>query len=396
MKKKLGKLYLFTICSIGFILLCQIETKAEGIQYDKMVIANVENCLNIREKASTKSEVVGQMKRGSVGDILEKGKQWTKIRSGTVEGYVSNSYVLTGKEMETFAKNNIKTKEAIVTTDVLNVREKKSLTAKVLGKVKKGDTLEVKGVSKEWIRVLYKKKDGFVATQYVTVQYRFTTATAVKPKEELSVSGNSITVVGSTNVATNTDENTNASTSVNGNTNSTTNTNGNVGTSTSVTTTETTGNTNYVENTTSSNTSSTEISPSTGTQSSQTGVTNENLRKMITDYGLQFVGNPYVYGGTSLTEGADCSGFVQSVYANFGIKLNRVSIDQATNGKERALSDIQAGDLVFYISSGSSRISHVSIYIGNGKVVHALNREKGICVSDLYYNTPYTVRNVID
>lgn len=358
-KEKLSKLFFIGLYIIGVGLFCSIEVKADELQYEKMVIANVEQSLNIREKASTQGTIVGQMKRGSVGTILTKGKQWTKIKSGNVTGFVSNRYILTGSEMEKFIKENIKTKEAVVNVDILNIREKKTLTAKILGKAKKGDKFEVKGASKEWVRIVYKKKDSFVAREYVTIQYRLEEATAVPKADELTVSGNSITIVGS-------------------------------------------GNTTGGEEQTTEKTETTvpkkeEIVQETVTDNNtQQMPTNTNLRKTITDYGLQFVGNPYVYGGTSLTEGADCSGFVQSVYGNFGIKLNRVSADQATNGKERPLEDIQVGDLVFYISRGSTRISHVSIYIGDGKVVHALNREKGICVSDLYYNTPYVIRNVID
>ncbi len=110
----------------------------------------------------------------------------------------------------------------------------------------------------------------------------------------------------------------------------------------------------------------------------------------IVNYAVQFVGNPYVYGGTSLTNGADCSGFTQSVFANFGISLPRTAAQQATGGTAVDLSNIQAGDLLFYDNGGG--IGHVSIYMGNGQVVHASTSSTGIIISDYNYRTPVSAR----
>ncbi len=101
---------------------------------------------------------------------------------------------------------------------------------------------------------------------------------------------------------------------------------------------------------------------------------------------MQFVGNPYAWGGTSLTNGADCSGFVQSVFANFGIGLSRTAASQASGGVAVSLDSLQAGDLVFYSHGGG--IDHVALYIGGGQVVHAANSNSGIIISNCYYNTP--------
>lgn len=106
----------------------------------------------------------------------------------------------------------------------------------------------------------------------------------------------------------------------------------------------------------------------------------------IANYAVQFVGNPYAWGGTSLTNGADCSGFVQSVFANFGIGLSRTAASQASGGVSVSLDNLQAGDLVFYSDGGG--IDHVALYIGNGQVVHAANSNSGIIISNCYYNTP--------
>ena len=110
----------------------------------------------------------------------------------------------------------------------------------------------------------------------------------------------------------------------------------------------------------------------------------------VVNFATQFLGNPYVWGGTSLTNGADCSGFTQSVFANFGISIPRTAAAQASSGTPVSLSDIQAGDLLFY--SNGSGIGHVTIYMGHGQVVHASNSNTGIIISDYGYRTPVSAR----
>ena len=107
-------------------------------------------------------------------------------------------------------------------------------------------------------------------------------------------------------------------------------------------------------------------------------------RKEVADFAVQFVGNPYAWGGTSLTNGADCSGFVMSVFANFGYELPRVAAAQYQASQQKEISQMEVGDLVFY----GAGIYHVALYIGNGKVVHALNANKGIVITDYDYETP--------
>ena len=113
----------------------------------------------------------------------------------------------------------------------------------------------------------------------------------------------------------------------------------------------------------------------------------------IVDFALQFVGNPYVYGGTSLTNGADCSGFVMSVFAEFGYELPRVAAAQCAASEKKSVADIEAGDLVFY---GEGCIDHVALYIGDGKIVHASTAATGIKVSDYDYRAPAAVGSFVE
>lgn len=115
----------------------------------------------------------------------------------------------------------------------------------------------------------------------------------------------------------------------------------------------------------------------------------------IVNFALQFKGNPYVYGGTSLTNGADCSGFVQSVYKHFGISLPRTASAQASAGYAVSFSNLQPGDLVFYSGDGGYSISHVAIYIGNSQIIHASTPSGGIKVSSVNIMTKMTARRVI-
>lgn len=117
------------------------------------------------------------------------------------------------------------------------------------------------------------------------------------------------------------------------------------------------------------------------------------MRQGIVDFALQFVGNPYVYGGTSLTNGADCSGFVMSVFAEFGYELPRVAAAQCAASEKKSVADIEAGDLVFY---GDGGIDHVALYIGDGKIVHASTAATGIKVSDYDYRAPAAVGSFVE
>ena len=121
------------------------------------------------------------------------------------------------------------------------------------------------------------------------------------------------------------------------------------------------------------------------------GVT--DIQMEICEYARQFVGNPYKWGGTSLTKGADCSGFTLSVYAKYGVSLPHSSKAQANCGTKISLSELQPGDLVFY---GGSNIHHVAMYIGNGQVVHAQSTKTGIVISSMNYNTPTRAVRILD
>lgn len=124
------------------------------------------------------------------------------------------------------------------------------------------------------------------------------------------------------------------------------------------------------------------------------GVGVSDVRVELVEYAKQFLGNPYVYGGTSLTKGADCSGFVMSVFKHFNVSLPRTSGSQSSSGTKISESDLLPGDLIFY-SGSSGTINHVALYIGNGQVIHASSPESGIKISQYKYRTPARYRRVL-
>ena len=119
----------------------------------------------------------------------------------------------------------------------------------------------------------------------------------------------------------------------------------------------------------------------------------KDIQVEICEYARQFVGNPYRWGGVSLTKGADCSGFTLSVYKNYGVSLPHSSKAQANCGTRIDVSEVQPGDLVFY---GGSNIHHVAMYIGNGQIVHAQSTNTGIVISSMYYNTPTRAARILE
>ena len=126
--------------------------------------------------------------------------------------------------------------------------------------------------------------------------------------------------------------------------------------------------------------------------STKEGTPSGEIRQSMIEYASQFVGNPYVWGGTSLTNGADCSGFVMSVFAQFGYSLPRVAADQYNQSAKKSVEDLEPGDLIFY----GSGISHVALYIGTGQIIHASTSASGIKISNYDYEAPVGVGTYIE
>ena len=281
----------------------QTPTAAQTCGYTNLGMSVISSGnLNIRQEASTDSEVIGILTNHNACELLEDAGEWYKVTSGKVTGYVNKQYLVTGDEAEAIAEQEIKT-VATVNTETLNVRAEKSAEAAVLSQVGNSEAFTVNSVADGWVEISVDDSVGYISQDYVTLAQALPTAKTIEQVK-------------------------------------------------------------YGD-----------------------GVS--DVRASVVSYALQFVGNRYVWGGTSLENGIDCSGFTMRILGKYGISLPHSSKAQPSYGTKISASEAKPGDLFFY-GSGRS-ISHVAIYIGNGQIVHASNKRDGIKVSNAYYRNPICV-----
>lgn len=281
----------------------QTPTAAQTCGYTNLGMSVISSGnLNIRQEASTDSEVIGILTNHNACELLEDAGEWYKVTSGKVTGYVNKQYLVTGDEAEAIAEQEIKT-VATVNTETLNVRAEKSTEAAVLSQVGNSEAFTVNSVADGWVEISVDDSVGYISQDYVTLAQALPTAKTIEQVK-------------------------------------------------------------YGD-----------------------GVS--DVRASVVSYALQFVGNRYVWGGTSLEKGVDCSGFTMRILGKYGISLPHSSKAQPSYGTKISASEAKPGDLFFY-GSGRS-ISHVAIYIGNGQIVHASNKRDGIKVSNAYYRNPICV-----
>lgn len=309
--------------------------------FTNLVIAQVDNYVNVRSDASENSEILGKLYDKSVGEFISEKDGWYKITSGNVTGYVKAEYCVTGRDAIDLAKE-IGTRVATVTTTTLRVREEASTESATLGMVPIGEELIVVEEMDGWVKVDIEEGYGWVSTDYVTLRTDFVKAESKEEENERLTKEEA-----ARNQAR----------------------------------AQANANSQKVESSGSKksyNSASSYIPAGGGSASGNA----------VSEFALQFVGNPYVYGGSSLTNGTDCSGFVMSVYKNFGVSLPHSSTaDRSVGSGVSSLAEAQPGDLICY--SG-----HVGLYIGDGKIVHASNAKTGIIVSNAAYRNILAIRRI--
>ena len=318
--------------------------QAEEESFKSLVIAQVTNYVNVRSTPSEEGEIVGKLYDKSVGTFLSEKDGWYEINSGSVTGYVKAEFCVTGEAAVDLAKE-VGTRIATVTTTTLYVRQEPTTESSVIGMVPIEDDLIVTEELDGWVKVNIEEGDGYVSTDYVTLTTEFVKAES-KAEEEARLAKEEAEREAARKAAAAAEA------------------------------------ARKAESTAQKTETQTPTETVTVSGGSETGTA-------VANYALQFVGNPYVYGGSSLTNGTDCSGFVMSVYANYGVSLPHSSsaLRSSGSGVEGGLSAAQPGDIICY--SG-----HVGLYIGNGQIVHASTSKTGIIVSNADYRQVLAVRRI--
>ncbi|MBQ9438332.1 MAG: C40 family peptidase [Lachnospiraceae bacterium] len=326
------------------------EAKEEEEYFKNLVIAQVSNYVNVRSDAGEENEVVGKLYNNSVGELISEKDGWFEIKSGNCTGYVKGEFCVTGEAAVELARK-VGTRIAKVTTTTLFVRQEPTTESPVIGMVPIEDELVVDEELEGWVRVNVEEGDGYVSRDYVTLSTEFVTAES-KKEEEARLAKEKAAREAARKAAQATQERRQRESSVN------------------------------------NNKSETALAKAQEGKQVVAASSGSGTGKAVANYALQFVGNPYVYGGSSLTNGTDCSGFVMSVYKNFGVSLpHSSSADRSQGSAVSSLAEAQPGDILCY--SG-----HVGIYIGGGQIVHASTPSSGIKVSDASYRKILSIRRI--
>ena len=317
--------------------------EAEEELFRSLVIAQVNKYVNVRSLPSEEGEILGKLYNNSVGTYLSEADGWYQIKSGRVTGYVKGEYCVTGDAAVEIARK-VGTRTATVSTQTLFVRQDPTTEAPIIGLVPEAEELLVLEEAEGWVKVDIEEGTGWVSREYVTLHSEFVQAES-KEEEEARLAREAEERRKAREAAA----------------------------------------AKAAENESKKKASEPQSQDPPAVCSAGEG---SEMGVAVAEYALQFVGNPYVYGGTSLTNGADCSGFVMSVYANFGVSLPHSSAADRTQGyKVDGLENAQPGDLICY--SG-----HVALYIGDGQIVHASNRKSGIKVSKAAYRKILAIRRI--
>lgn len=365
-------------------------------EYENVGISVAADYVNVRKKPNTDSKVVGKLYRGSAAKIVKKVGDWVKIKSGQVEGYIMSDYLAIGYSAEKMV-DKFGTKIATINTETLKVREAKNTDCAVLTLVSGEESFEVIREDKDWVKIMVDgDTKGFVSKEYVDITVKFKKAVSIEEEREAArkkAAAEAAAARAEQEAQQRQQQQASSNSNSSGSSSSSSNSGSSSHKSSSGSSSSSHKSSSGSSNKSSSSSSSNKSSGGGNSSNGSGDVIGSGDGSAIASYALQFVGNPYVYGGTSLTNGTDCSGFTMSIFRKFGISLPRTSGSQSGVGRKISVSEARAGDLIFYARNG--HVNHVALCIGGGRVVHASNPSVGITTSNIGYRTPYCARRVI-
>lgn len=318
----------------------KISNETEEVEKCMVVVDG----LRFREKSSINSKIFCNLAKGTYIDaVSDKNAEWMKIRCNGKVGFVSKKYI-----------------------KMVMVQEKKS---NLLGNLKKNEQITVNKLWKNWAEIVYEGKTAYIKRS------------AVEVSAELNESNKRVVALMANNTQCYVLDVEKNVAFVKGADNK----KGYVNAASIRAKVDFTN--IKVDESVIKNTTQQVVKTNFGKVSKD--------RQELVKFALQYVGNKYVWGGNSLTNGVDCSGFTQQVYLHFGIKINRCSYEQVRNGKEITFDQLQPGDLIFYYDNELKRIGHVALYIGDGQIVHAKSKNTGIVTNHWDYRTPYKAVTIL-
>lgn len=353
--------------------------------YDNIAVSKVNGSVNIRTEANTSSAITGKIQNDCAAEILDtvegEGGKWYRIRSGSVTGYIKAEYFVTGEAAAARAREVGHTYGTVKGAATVRLRETPDLNGKTLTLLGEGARCSVVGQEGGFVKVAVDTDlEGYVSSEYIQTEVEFKEAVSTeeekaRAEEKAQAQKEADAAIQELEQAKSEQKSLQfASASKNGSGIPIIEANPEKGTQ------------HNVEAPTISSIENTSSTGANGPGGKDSAKVVSASRNAVVAYAKQFLGNPYVYGGTSLTNGADCSGFVMSIFSHFGISTGRSSREQAGKGKTISVDQVQPGDLLFYASG--DYINHVGIYVGDGKIIHASNPSTGICYASANYRTP--------